>query len=124
MVRNTLVILNPERVVSLNRNQVVSLSGISTLKPLFHYQRAKMLYEKALELHSTGTAYKQMISGMMYLEDDFNDNAYHFGISLDRYLIVNGTIHIRIKECDTKIIELGYKSAYNPSSFFAQEKHL
>ena len=29
MVRNTLVILNPERVVSLNRNQVVSLSGIS-----------------------------------------------------------------------------------------------
>jgi hypothetical protein len=30
LIRNTLVILNPERVVSLNRNQVVSLSGIST----------------------------------------------------------------------------------------------
>jgi len=31
LIRNTLVTLNPERVVSLNRNQVVSLSGISTL---------------------------------------------------------------------------------------------
>jgi len=30
LIRNTLVTLNPERVVSLNRNQVVSLSGIST----------------------------------------------------------------------------------------------
>jgi len=31
LIRNTLVTLNPERVVSLNRNQVVSLSGISNI---------------------------------------------------------------------------------------------
>ena len=37
MIRNTLVTLNPERVVSLNRNQVVSLSGISSDTPIPKY---------------------------------------------------------------------------------------
>ena len=45
LVRNTLVILNPERVVSLNRNQVVSLSGISNFSsfPLFWFRKVKLV---------------------------------------------------------------------------------
>ena len=31
LIRNTLVTLNPERMVTLNRNQVVNFSGISRL---------------------------------------------------------------------------------------------
>lgn len=65
----------------------------------FHYGMAKDYYVKAIELHTATGQYKKTIRDLIYLEDDFNDSAYHFGASLDRYLIGKEVFENKIKEC-------------------------
>lgn len=75
----------------------------SSLSYTYHYSKAKENYEKAIQLHTAGKEYKKTINEMIYLEDDFNDNAYHFGAAIDRYLMVHGVFNHYIGECDKKL---------------------
>ncbi|SFP82740.1 hypothetical protein [Parafilimonas terrae] len=65
----------------------------------YYFSMAKLNYEKALQLHSTGDEYNKSLDEMIYLEDDFNDNAYHFGAALDRYFMINNLFTDRINKC-------------------------
>lgn len=71
----------------------------------YHLQIAKSYFHKTIQLHTTGNEYKKAVNEMVYLEDDFNDNAYHFGAAYDRYLMVNGVFESRIRECERLIAE-------------------
>ncbi|MCR8558772.1 hypothetical protein KXD93_14030 [Mucilaginibacter sp. BJC16-A38] len=88
----------------------------SSLNKNYHFKMAKDLFEKAIRLHSYGTEYKNMINGMLYLEDDFNDNSYHFGAAMDRYLMINNVFDLNIEECKKSIIN------FNPAQFFNDVK--
>lgn len=67
------------------------------------YQMALQYYHKSLQMHSAGKAYKQEMTNMLYLEDDFNDNLYHFSISIERQMINSGIIRRHIKNLDSFI---------------------
>jgi hypothetical protein len=61
-------------------------------------QRALSHYYQAIEMHSEGRAYHEMIDSMCYVRDDYNDRSDHFNIAEERHLITNDVIQKRIKE--------------------------
>lgn len=83
--------------------QVLGKGSYSAFDISYHYLMAKQLYSKAIQLHTAGVEYKNAISQLIYLEDDFNDNAYHFGAALDRYMMSYDVFIGRIEECDKNI---------------------
>jgi|GEM_PF-6859719 len=97
--------------VNQRLNVLLGYKAQTSIKPVYHYQKAKDLYEKTLQMHSGGREYRKMMTDVIYLEDDFNDNACHFGAALDRYFIVNGAIEKWVDECDYAIKESGNYSA-------------
>jgi len=82
---------------------LLGLGSFASLDQYYHYSKAKKLYDEAIQLHTAGDAYKAMIEDMIYLEDDFNDTAYHFGAALDRYLITNQVFLGKIRACTSEI---------------------
>jgi len=85
-------------------------SRVST-DPLYHFCMAKDHYEDAIQLHTAGSVYKKTVKDMIYLEDDFNDDDYHFGAALDRYILVKEGFKEKIKTCDDEIQKI--KSSNN-----------
>ncbi len=53
---------------------------------------AKESYERALQMHHEGKAYKDMISQMYYLDDDLKNDTIQFSTAIERYKINNGYI--------------------------------
>lgn len=51
-----------------------------------------MIYRKALQLHSRGDAYYKQIRDMIYLEDDYNDNLFHYCAAIEKQQINSGKI--------------------------------
>ena len=66
---------------------------------------AKESYEKALQMHHEGKAYKDMISQMYYLDDDLKNDTIQFGTAVERYKINNGYIQKQLKNI-MKIIDI------------------
>ncbi len=97
---------------------VMDKGSYSSLDASFHFQLAKDLYSKAKQLHTAGNEYKKTIADMVYLEDDFNDNAYHFGASLNRYLMINNDFDNNIKICGDEIAKDPY---YKHSAYYNEE---
>lgn len=62
----------------------------------FFYEMAIQSYERAIQLHRQGKAYKDMNAKMHFLEDDFNDNLTHFGAGTERFRINIGVIDKKI----------------------------
>lgn len=55
-------------------------------------EMALLYYNKATEMHTEGTAYKEMISGLYYLDDDLQNDTEQFYLALERYMINCGYI--------------------------------
>lgn len=91
----------------------------ASLDHFYHYQMAKDFYEKAIQLHTTGAEYRKAIGNMIYLEDDFNDNAYHFGAAIDRFLMINNAFHNRIQECNAALNTNSYARSSNYVNWMA-----
>lgn len=53
---------------------------------------AKESYERALQMHHEGKAYKDMISQMYYLDDDLKNDTIQFSTAIERYKINNDYI--------------------------------
>ena len=56
-----------------------------------------------LEMHNEGRRYKEVIENMYYLNDDFNDNHFHFSAALERYKINCEVIQERIKNIQQEL---------------------
>ena len=90
----------------------------TTFDPLTSYQVALQFYYQAIQLHKEGDAYRHQINNFVYLEDDYNDNLYHFGAALERLLINSGSIRQKI---DFLKRELGTASMYKYSTYVGEE---
>jgi len=62
-----------------------------------HYASALKHYQLALETHSEGGAYKAIIDGMNYLNEDFDDDLSHFCAAQERYWAHVGDVYDRIE---------------------------
>jgi archaellum component FlaC len=77
--------------------------GIITLDSTSQYQIALQYYHKAKQMHSNGTEYERAFKNLIYLEDDFNDNLYHFGIALERQRLNSYHIRSEIKRLENEL---------------------
>jgi|GEM_PF-5924858 len=71
----------------------------------YHREAAVQNYQKVLQMHSEGEAYKDKALGLYMLEDDFNDNLTHFHIAMERFLVNTGDIREKIQKLQEKIKE-------------------
>ena len=55
-------------------------------------------YYSAIEMHNGGTAYKNGLQNLYYLDDDFDNSLSHFCASLERFRINSGLIRGRIQK--------------------------
>lgn len=79
-----------------------------TLDTTSQYQIALQHYHRAKQVHSNGSAYETQIRNFIYLEDDFNDNLYHFGVALERQYINSYYLRNRIKEMELELNNCHY----------------
>lgn len=89
-----------------NLKKILGGKSYAALDIEYHYGKAKDKYELSIQLHTAGSEYRNQIRDMIYLEDDFNDNAYHFGAAVERYLMVNDFFSRKINEINNELIKL------------------
>lgn len=75
----------------------IETTNLAYLEPKYHYEKAVMAFKSAVEMHNNGNAYYQQLQTMHFLEDDFNDNMYHFTAAMERYKLNLGAIRKKIK---------------------------
>lgn len=91
-------------------NRILSVIEPTNLRYIISNYPAEMAllyYNKAVEMHTEGTAYKEMISGLYYLDDDLQNDTEQFHMALERYMINCGYI-----ECMEKSLKNIYSKAY------------
>lgn len=82
---------------------MIGSEAMVTLDTTSQFQIALQYYHKAKQMHSNGITYHQDMSNYIYLEGDFDDNLYHFGIALERQKINSHQIRDRIKELEKEL---------------------
>ncbi len=91
-------------------NHILSIIEPTNLRYIisnYPAEMALMYYNKAIEMHTEGNAYKEMISGLYYLDDDLQNDTEQFYLALERYMINCG--YIKYMEKSIKNI---YSKAY------------
>lgn len=53
-------------------------------------------YKRAMEIHTEGNEYKEMISNLHFLDDDLNNDTCQFYLGIERYKINSGHISVLI----------------------------
>ncbi|CCH53548.1 hypothetical protein BN8_02651 [Fibrisoma limi BUZ 3] len=84
-------------------HDLVGNQSLVSLDALTQYQIALQHYYRALQMHKEGDSYSLQTNNMIYLEDDFNDNLYHFGAALERLKINSGYIRQEIQLLKSEI---------------------
>ncbi len=79
--------------------QLVGQADMVELGPSYHEELALLHFRSALEAHSEGKAYRELLGEMFYLDDDFADQLEHFCAGLERF-------RINSRRCDDDIEEL------------------
>lgn len=73
------------------------------LRPNYHADLAVGHYRAAIEVHSQGKAYFELLEKMHYLTDDFSDQLEHFCAALERYQINSGSVARTIEKLQKRI---------------------
>lgn len=95
-------------------NSLLNEDLLSTVTPHFQTVKSIKRYYGAVECHTGGKAYKQLIEKMYFYNEDYNDNIYHFHAALERYKLNTG----RIKAILKNLQEIdNYSKIYNPEEF-------
>ena len=71
----------------------------------YQCEKAILEYTAAIETHSQGVAYHNLIDNMYYLNDDFNDASFHFSIALERYKDSLSPFHKEVEELKKRFEE-------------------
>lgn len=91
-------------------NNILSVIEPTNLRYIISNYPAEMAllyYNKAVEMHTEGNAYKEMVSGLFYLDDDLQNDTEQFNMALERYLINCGYVG-----CMEKSLKNIYSKAY------------
>ena len=81
------------------------LSDTDRLSLRYNYNSEMALhhYWYAKELHNEGMSYREQLESMYYLNDDFNDNRFHFNAAIERYWINSEVIDARIAKLKNRV---------------------
>lgn len=82
----------------LGVEELIGVNTLHHLDPKYNQEQAITHFQQALEMHNEGKAYRSQLNHMSFLEDDFNDNFYHFCAALERYKINAGLIRHNIEK--------------------------
>lgn len=55
-------------------------------------------YSKAIEMHTSGKAYKEMMATLFFLEDDLQNDSNYMNLAIERFLINHGVIQKRMNQ--------------------------
>jgi len=102
------------KIDELIKNLFHHSEALITLDATSQFQISLQLYHKAKEAHSNGISYQNEFKKQIYLEGDFDDNLYHFGVALERQKINSGKVRDKIKELE---LELSSSPLYKFTSF-------
>lgn len=83
-----------EEMVSRLFNKAESES----LRYSYNAEMALLHYRNVRELHGEGKSYNQLLEKMFYLNDDLNDNHYHFSAASERFWLHSGYILSEIEK--------------------------
>lgn len=101
LLKNAMANLTEERNLSCKFMDLVrkSVSQDSFQHLINNYQIESAIrnYSRAVEMHTEGKAYKEMIQTLYFLDDDLNNDTYQQHISIERYLINTGFIEEKIE---------------------------
>ncbi len=102
-----------ESIISTLSN-LIGEADIKTVAPAYHYEMALSHSYSSLETHNEGKAYREIIEDMFYLNDDLNDNFYHFFAAIERYRINTGSVNDIIKKAKENLTK---GSLYNYDNY-------
>lgn len=69
----------------------------------YHRELAIDHFSSLIELHSGGKAYQKEKHNMFFLEDDHNDNLYHFCAAMERYKINTGIVQRELDRLNSDV---------------------
>jgi len=93
---------NLKNEVNSNLKHIAGIDKLDVDDYKYYYGKAIHYYYKAIEIHSQGQAYQRMIEKMHLLNDDLNDDLFHFFIALERYRINTGGVRYLYDICKRK----------------------
>ncbi|NOQ26560.1 MAG: hypothetical protein GQ564_14470 [Bacteroidales bacterium] len=77
-------------------SQLIGSDNIPLINTSYQCEKAIKEYYSAVETHTEGNAYKNLIEEMYYLNDDFNDNTFHFSVAIERFLLNSKTLDVAL----------------------------
>lgn len=111
---------NEEQNIKEMMKSLISHTDETTLlDSAYNYEMAMQHFYSCLETHKESKAYRNIISNMFYLNDDFNDNLLHFYAAMERYIINSGTIRKKIN--DAKDILIKRTKLYDINRYIGDE---
>ena len=84
--------------MNVELSRLIGPENMIFIDPAYQCERALNLFYSARETHTEGRAYQYIIEEMSFLDDDFNDNSYHFFASLEKFKIVTGLNEEKIEK--------------------------
>lgn len=85
------------------------------ISSLYYVTKALEHYQMAIDTHSGGDHYRQLISGMHFLQEDFSSDTYHFFAALDRFILNSDKFRNRIE----KLKKANSKTIINKYSYYS-----
>ena len=94
---------DPKKKIFQKLRSLLGWDFLFYLDVRYHYDLALKYYYNAVQMHREGEAYKKMVTHMYFLEDDLNDNLYHFCAAMERYNINTGNLRKIINKLKEEI---------------------
>ncbi|MEQ9424008.1 MAG: ATP-binding protein [Cyclobacteriaceae bacterium] len=102
-----------EKVKKLIRSR-----ALDTVYPEYNFQKALKHFTLMEEMHNQGFAYHRIIENMYYLNDDFDDDNFHFYAAFDRHLINNELVSNQKNRINDYLEELSTEESRFNSRIF------
>ncbi|MGD2035645.1 MAG: hypothetical protein PVF73_11345, partial [Bacteroidales bacterium] len=78
--------------------KLIKPDNIKFVDSEYNREIALTAYFSVIETHMKDQAYKDFIDDMYYLDDDFNDEQYHFAMASERFRLNMGYIKQEIRK--------------------------
>ena len=78
--------------------QQISPIGTNFLTSSYLQESAVDRLNKAIEMHTSGKAYQEMMTTLFFLEDDFQNDTNYMHLAIERFLINHGVIQDRLNK--------------------------
>ena len=101
----------------LLKENVLELVGVDMFHRLTKTDRVEAVihyFERAMDMHSEGKAYKEMIRALYFLDDDLNNDTCQLSFSIERFLINAGWVK---RHLETYKRQVAFSSVYDSEHY-------